>query len=431
MIDYNKLISEYLPDKNEKNKLKVISSDIISKINLICKNENIDASPVEVGSVSKKTNLKCSDIDIFITFDKKYSKDFIEKKGVEIGHEILKNGVEKYAEHPYVSGSIENIKIDIVPAFKINKGERIVTTVDRTPLHTLYVNENTNENMIKDILLLKIFMKKVNVYGSEVSKSGFSGYLCELLIISYKSFDNVIKKFANLKGKLIIPEDKSLENKFNEPVIIIDPVDPTRNAGAAVNIENLSRIEIASKLFISGIDVFNFKNNIIINKDRKTIIKVFVLKKPDIIDDILYPQVIRLKNKIWEIMEMNKFIPLSWEIDIKEDIEILIEYERDIIPLVSIHMGPPAESNESIKFINVWKNNKRLLRGPYILNNRLYVDVKNKYTKFEDFFNNEIKNMDVGKNINDLKNNIKIIDVNENTDMDVINKFYSKCLFND
>jgi len=431
MIDYNKIISEYLPDKNEQDKLKTISSEIISKINLICKNENIDASPVEVGSVSKKTNLKCSDIDIFITFDKKYPKDFIEKKGVEIGHKILKNGVEKYAEHPYVSGSIENIKIDIVPAFKINKGERIVTTVDRTPLHTIYVNENTNENMIKDILLLKIFMKKVNVYGSEVSKSGFSGYLCELLIINYKSFDNVIKKFANLKGKLIIPEDKSLENKFNEPVIIIDPVDPTRNAGAAVDIENLSRIEIASKLFISGIDVFNFKNNIIINKDRKTVIKIFVLKKPDIIDDILYPQVVRLKNKIWEIMEMNKFIPLSWEIDIKEDIEILIEYERDIIPLVSIHMGPPAESNESIKFINAWKNNKRLLRGPYILNNRLYVDIKNKYTKFEDFFNDEIKNMDIGKNINDLKDNIKIIDVNGNTDMNVINKFYSKCLFND
>ncbi len=430
MIDYNKIISEYLPDKNERDKLKIISSEIINGINLICKNENIDASPVEVGSVSKKTNLKCSDIDIFITFDKKYSKDFIERKGVEIGHKILKNGVEKYAEHPYVSGSIENIKIDIVPAFKINKGEKIVSTVDRTPLHTLYVNENTNENMIKDILLLKIFMKKVNVYGSEVSKSGFSGYLCELLIINYGNFDNVIKKFANLKGKLIIPEDKSLENKFNETVIIIDPVDPTRNAGAAVSIENLSRIEIASKLFISGIDVFNFKNNIIINKDRKTVIKVFVLKKPDIINDILYPQVVRLKNKIWEIMEMNKFIPLSWEIDIKENIEILIEYERDIIPLVSIHMGPPAESNESIKFINVWKNNKRLLRGPYILNNRLYVDIKNKYTKFEDFFDNEIKNMDVGKNINDLKNNIKIIDVNENTDMNVIDKFYSKCLFN-
>jgi len=430
MIDYNKIISEYLPDKNERDKLKIISSEIINGINLICKNENIDASPVEVGSVSKKTNLKCSDIDIFITFDKKYSKDFIERKGVEIGHKILKNGVEKYAEHPYVSGSIENIKIDIVPAFKINKGEKIVSTVDRTPLHTLYVNENTNENMIKDILLLKIFMKKVNVYGSEVSKSGFSGYLCELLIINYGNFDNVIKKFANLKGKLIIPEDKSLENKFNEPVIIIDPVDPTRNAGAAVSIENLSRIEIASKLFISGIDVFNFKNNIIINKDRKTVIKVFVLKKPDIINDILYPQVVRLKNKIWEIMEMNKFIPLSWEIDIKENIEILIEYERDIIPLVSIHMGPPAESNESIKFINAWKNNKRLLRGPYILNNRLYVDIKNKYTKFEDFFNNEIKNMDIGKNINDLKNNIKIIDVNENTDMNVIDKFYSKCLFN-
>lgn len=431
MIDYNKIISEYSPDKTEREKLNRISSGIIDKINLICKNENINAFPVEVGSVSKKTNLKCSDIDIFITFDKKYSKEFIEKKGVEIGHKILNNGVEKYAEHPYVSGTVDNIKIDIVPAFKINKGEKIISTVDRTPLHTEYVNENTDEMKIKDILLLKIFMKTVNVYGSEVSKSGFSGYLCELLIIKYGSFDNVIKKFADLKGKLIVPEDKTLEKKFEEPVIIIDPVDPTRNAGAAVSIENLSRMKIASKLFISGTDVFNLKNNKINKINRGTIIKVFVLKKPDIIDDIIYPQAVRLKNKIWEIMYRNGFIPLSWEIDIEHDIEILMEYERDTIPLVSIHMGPPAESDESIKFINVWKNNKRLIRGPYILNDRLYVDIKNKYVKFEDVFNNEIKSMDIGKNIDNLKNDIKICDVDENIPMNVVNKFYLKSLFND
>ncbi len=431
MVDYNKIISDYSPDENERKKLENISSEVTDKINLICRNENIDASPVEVGSVSKKTNLKCSDIDIFIIFDRKYSKDFIERKGLEIGHKILKNGVEKYAEHPYVSGTIENVKVDIVPAFKIKSGERIVSTVDRTPLHTAYVNDNTDKNKIRDILLLKIFMKTVHVYGSEVSRSGFSGYLCELLIINYGTFDNVIKKFANLKGKLIVPEDQSLEKKFDEPVIIIDPVDPTRNAGAAVSIENLSRMEIASKLLISGIDVFNSENSKINKINRGTIMRVFVLNKPDIIDDIIYPQAVRLKNKIWEIMDKNGFMPLSWEIDIENDIEVLIEHERNVIPTVSVHRGPPAESNESIKFINVWKNNKRLLRGPYILGDRLYVDIKNKYTEFEDVFNNKIKNIDIGKNLNEFKDNIKIVNVNENTSMNVVNKFYSKSLFND
>ncbi len=431
MVDYNKIISDYSPDENERKKLENISSEVTDKINLICRNENIDASPVEVGSVSKKTNLKCSDIDIFIIFDRKYSRDFIEGKGLEIGHKILKNGVEKYAEHPYVSGTIENVKVDIVPAFKIKSGERIVSTVDRTPLHTAYVNDNTDKNKIRDILLLKIFMKTVHVYGSEVSRSGFSGYLCELLIINYGTFDNVIKKFANLKGKLIVPEGQSLEKKFDEPVIIIDPVDPTRNAGAAVNIENLSRMEIASKLLISGIDVFNSEKNKINKINRGTIMKVFVLNKPDIIDDIIYPQAVRLKNKIWEIMDRNGFMPLSWEIDIENDIEVLIEHERNVIPTVGVHRGPPAESNESIKFINVWKNNKRLLRGAYILGDRLYVDIKNKYTEFEDVFNKEIKNIDIGKNLNKFKDNIKIINVNENTSMNVVNKFYSKSLFND
>ena len=42
--------------------------------------------------------------------------------------------------------------------------------------------------------------------------------------------------------------------------------------------------------------------------------------------------------------------------------------------LVQRHIGPPAESNESLKFIDVWKERSELMRGPYIVGDRIYVD---------------------------------------------------------
>ncbi len=430
MVNYNEILSAYLPDKEESEKLFSISERIKKEINDYCIKENINAEAMEVGSLSKKTNLKCSDVDIFILFDKEYSKKYIEIKGTEIGHKILKNGYEKYAEHPYVSGYIDGVKVDIVPAFKIDEGETIVSSVDRTPLHTRFVNSYSNERIIRDIRLLKVFMKLINVYGSEISKSGFSGYLCELLIIKLGSFDNVIKKFAYVNGRLHIPEGVDYEKKFIEPAIIIDPVDPNRNAAAAVSIENLSKMKVASKLFIKYGNMDFIKNSITEEKRKRgTFIKIFIINKPDIIDEIVYPQAVRFKGKIWEIFKNYDFLPVASEIFLGKDIEILIEYERKVLPDMVIHQGPPIDSPEILKFIDIWKNNDRLMRGPYIIGDRIYVDIKRRSTDFYSIFYSNIEKIDIGKNLNALKKNIKIIDVDENTNYEVLKKFYFRSLF--
>ncbi|AAT43120.1 CCA tRNA nucleotidyltransferase [Picrophilus oshimae] len=426
MIDYKKILGDYTPDYEESLRLKCIENGIIKKLNDIISSRNIDAEPVSVGSYSKGTNLKNSDLDIFIVFSKKYPKNEMESIGLSLGHYILENGVEKYAEHPYVSGYIENVKIDIVPAYKIEPGQRIVSTVDRTPLHTKYVIENTDENLRNDIRLLKIFMKANNVYGSEVSKAGFSGYLCEILVINFKSFDAVIKYFSKLKGRLIIPENSG--KKFQEPVVIVDPVDPTRNAGAAVSLENLSRMKIASKLFLLNKNESFFYPREISPRYHKrgTCIYIITLKRPDIIDDIIYPQVFRFERQIFNIADRYGFMPVSSEINVDNNIEILIELQRDVLPDVSKHAGPPVDSDESINFINVWKD--RALRGPYIERDRLYVDSETRIKSFYDALNLELKKMDIGKNLNKLKDGIKIIKYN-NSDFNVVKKFFSKDIF--
>jgi tRNA nucleotidyltransferase (CCA-adding enzyme) len=283
------------------------------------------------------------------------------------------------------------------------------------------------EKMIRDIRLLKVFLKSINVYGSEVSKSGFSGYICELIIITFGTFKNFIQYASRLNGKMIIP--KYCKKEFNEPVIIIDPIDPTRNAGAAVSEENLSKLKLAAKLYVANREDIIFHTRPVVKTDRKTLMKVFVIKKPDIIDDIVYPQAVRLKNKIWDIFHRSGFMPVSCELYVGNEIEILIEYKLEKLPNVQRHIGPPAESNESLKFIDVWKERSELMRGPYIIGDRIYVDMRTQYTDIDEIIRMELKKMDIGKNLNEFKNEIKILSGSQINGLNVMKKFYSKYLF--
>jgi len=45
---------------------------------------------------------------------------------------------------------------------------------------------------------LKQFMKGIGVYGSELRRRGFSGYLTELLVINYGSFLGVLKEASSI-----------------------------------------------------------------------------------------------------------------------------------------------------------------------------------------------------------------------------------------
>jgi tRNA nucleotidyltransferase (CCA-adding enzyme) len=53
--------------------------------------------------------------------------------------------------------------------------------------------------MLGEVRLLKKFMKGTGVYGAEIKIGGFSGYLCELLILKYRSFAQTIEAFAPLQ----------------------------------------------------------------------------------------------------------------------------------------------------------------------------------------------------------------------------------------
>ena len=55
-----------------------------------------------------------------------------------------------------------------------------------------------------EVRLLKKFMQGIGVYGAEIKVGGFSGYLCELLIMKYGSFTQTIRAFAQYNQRVVI-----------------------------------------------------------------------------------------------------------------------------------------------------------------------------------------------------------------------------------
>ena len=380
----------------------------------------INAEPILVGSVAKGTHLKNPDLDVFILFSTDYSQDEMEKYGLEIARAVLSNAISKYAEHPYLRGKWMDFDVDVVPSYHVGRADMKITAVDRTPFHTEYVRKNLPEEMRDDVRLLKAFMKGVGIYGAEARVQGFSGYLCELLVIKYGSFLNVLKNAVRWKRRVRIYIDEGDFKRFNDPLVFIDPVDSNRNVASAVSERSKSMMTFASRQFLKNPSIkFFFPDPIVPLSDesllrkiseRKTVIFVVKFQKPELIDDVLYPQMRRTMDAFVAIL--NDFHPLSafYFID-GSNAYFIIELERDELPVVRRHEGPPVWTDNADEFYDKWKNDA--FRGPYVDGYRIYADVGRKLRTVEEVLRNGVKNYKLGKSFDMIKEKMQIARLNE------------------
>ena len=189
-----------------------------------------------VGSAARGTWISGThDLDIFITFPEDTSREELEEFGLSIAREIAKDAdrsEERYAEHPYINMRYMDFDVDLVPCFRVSSPDSIKSAVDRTPFHNEFIKQNIS-GLENDVLLLKQFMRGGGVYGSELRTQGFSGYLTELLVIHYGSFENVLGSACDWKPNLVIDIKEHGLLKHTDPLIVVDPTDPKRNVAAA------------------------------------------------------------------------------------------------------------------------------------------------------------------------------------------------------
>lgn len=359
---------------------------IRSKVELI--KDLLKEYDIEVhGSFRKGTWLKNdTDVDLFVFFNKNFPRDKFPKVISEIKEKL--KGIETkigYADHPYLITIVDNIEIDIVPAIRVESGDKAITPVDRTPFHTQYVISHLDEKGKDEVRLLKQFMKGIGVYGAEIKVEGFSGYVSELLIIYFRSFRKVLEAASKWKPPVKILLTNPQRN-FESPLILPDPVDPKRNAGSAVSLKKLAEFSLAARYYLKKPSINFFfpvfpKYTII--KGDVMIIKLFAENSPP---DVFWGQVKRSMKKIRKALELVGYRVIdiqAWGGE--NDAVIGIQLESKIIGEYYTLQGPPFYIIENVdKFI---EENENIWVGE---DGRLYTIKRRKETDIQKIISNNI-----------------------------------------
>lgn len=408
-IDFNNILKVIKPTKEENEKVKSLSDKLINIINRIANKNNIDAEAVLVGSVAKGTWLSGkADVDIFIKFPLSTSEADLKKLGLELGHNCIEEmqGEHelRYASHPYITGFIEGFEIDFVPCYIIKSAEELKSAVDRTILHTEYVKANLKEKQKDEVLLLKKFMGSIHTYSAEFKVGGFSGYLCELLIIHYGSFLDVLKAASKewRPNYKIDIENYGTAELFSEPLVVIDPTDKNRNVAAALKLQKMSEFIVASRNFLDDPkEGYFFDKDIAANKNeiktefesRETKTLLIRFKPPEVPADALYPQIKKTENSLRGVLEREDFKVFntdSWT-DESQNVIILLEMEIWKLPQVKKHSGPFVWSKgHQHKFMEKYGAKS------YVEENRWVAEIDRKYKNVEPFLNNILVENKIG-----------------------------------
>ncbi len=388
-MTYKKIFTQVLepaiPSKAEQAKVKKEINAFLSLLNVQLKKSAIDAKAVLGGSSAKAVWLSGDfDVDIFVKFNaKKYKdrniSDLLEKALIHFNPERI-HGSRDYF---WVQN---NIKFEVVPVLDIKKSSDAQNVTDFSPLHVNWVKKNS-KNLTADIRLAKLFCKASKCYGAESYIKGFSGHVLDILVINYKGFLKFLRAASKWKPKTIIDinrvhKGKALLNinksKTEGPLVIVDPVEPYRNAAAALSTANFNNfIKIAKQFLKSPSAKFFTPKEINFNKLKKQghlfIIDIKPLKaKPDVAGAKFVCAFEYLKKKLDNFNIKNA----GWQLN-KNDLWFFV-LKNNKLPNFYELKGPPIKMKDAVKGFKK-KHKSTFKKGP-----RLYTKVKRPLTKAND-----------------------------------------------
>lgn len=327
------------------------------------------------GSFAKGTLLSDKrEIDVFVLFED-VDDEWIEKNSIKVLEKCLHpfRVKRKHAQHPYLTVLADDLSADVVPARLIESPSQSKLGVSRTPFHTEYVKSKIrmNPRLADEIRLLKSFMKGVGVYGAETGKEGFSGYLAELLVINYGGFRETLREATKWTPPIYIDVEGvgsrgELEKKYRGcPLIVVDPVDPERNAGAAVSLEKLGLFILASRMYLQKPDKIFF--HVYSEKSRVSSPAVIAYFEGDYstkAEAVVLGKLKRVSEVIETTLREYGFKPAWRAYGFEEDIAIVVVGLESLeLPHLELREGPRAwdDLERTIRFIS-----KRIAEGGYV-----------------------------------------------------------------
>lgn len=378
------------------------------------------------GSLTRDTWLPDKlEFDVFVCFPEKMKDKQMEQTGLRIGTAIARKlkaeAKVEYAEHPYTNVAYEGIDIDIVPCYSVASAEKIKSAVDRTPFHVQYIEKHLPGRLADQVRLFKQFLKAAKIYGADAKTEGLSGYTCELLIIQYQGFQNLLKAIAKWQTGEIVDLEKvynketlpEAKKKFwNQPLAVIDPTDKNRNTAAALTAKNFLLLKKLAAEFLKKPSTEFFlpsqqqpiseKELADLQSQRKTETIIVKFIPPKVVPDVLYPQLRKFGERLQSILEETRYefkVMNHGEFtDEKFIAAVVLEMEVAHLPAVQKRIGPSIfAQKESKEFLDKY-NQSTILAGPYVEDGTWIVETPRQFLNAHDkLLDSLTKSLDVLK----------------------------------
>ncbi|ERG90665.1 MAG: CCA-adding enzyme [Haloquadratum walsbyi J07HQW1] len=390
------------PGAAERKAMRQVTAQLRSRITTEIESLPVDADIIQVGSTARGTWLAGDrDIDMFVRFPADLDREVLEEYGLTIGNAVLPSGDEEYAEHPYVTGTFEGFEVDLVPCYDVDAGSELQSAVDRTPHHNRYLQTRIGESTAAAVRVLKQFLKGIGAYGSDLRTRGFSGYLTELLVVEYGDFEGVLKTAAKWEPPIEIDPKAHGSAAHDDPLVVVDPTDPTRNVAAVCSATNISRLqhyarqfleEPAQTYFTSPTETTAKMDSEVVRthlQRRGTSPVAVVFDSPDIVDDQLYPQLRKSIQGIRTALEAEGFDVIRTATFADDQAVLFIELMHRHCPAIERHTGPPIAVREhASEFYTAYESDTHTY-GPFIDDDRYVVERERTWTDAAAFLRSE------------------------------------------
>src|SRR5438445_4497128 len=379
-----RVLARIRPTPDEEARIEKVVREILDRLRSTVRSKGCDAKPFLAGSVAKGTHLTGTEIDVFVAFPPDLPRADLEERGLALGT-LLDKGAHLYAEHPYTRGWYGGFEVEIVPCYRITDATQRMSAVDRTALHVDYVLGRVKEGQTDEIRLLKAWAEGIGVYGAEAKILGFSGYLCELLVLKNGTFRGVLEASLSWRPGIVLELDRAPARTFPEPLTAADPVDPSRNVATAVSVEQLATFVHAPREYLQSPSERRFFPRPLkpppIAKLRAAVkrrgggLLAISIPAPAITDDVLYPQLRKAHRAFLDLFHRYEFHVYDSRFELAGKAAIfLFEFAVDSLPRVSRHVGPPVWVKNAKEFLDKWRGSPKTIAGPFAQGERWAVD---------------------------------------------------------
>ena len=437
-----KILARVKPNENQHEEIDTFIVKMKTSLAEELRKGGINADVEVHGSVARDTWLVGQkDIDTFIILRHGAERKELYRVNEVVKGYVGKGWVEAYAEHPYVKKEMDGFEVEFIPCFRTEVGKGFASATDRTPLHTGYLQPRLTDLLRDDIRVLKAFMKGIGVYGAEIKVGGFSGYLCELLILGYGSFDALIEAAANWGDHQLVQMDK-VPNilKFKEPLVVIDPVDSNRNVASAVTETAFWTFVAAARAFSKKPsekfyapkthDTSKLKDEL--KKKEADILFVVIRDEEPPVPDSLWGQLYRTEKALGRALGDRGFKVFrsgSWSDETKRHI-FIYELESIVLPPIVKKIGPPVRLyKESSDFLETYIESPDLISGPGIEGGKWWVEVKRKHVTLRTYLKKALSDsyeeLGVPKRLADLISEDGDVYINEEIEGELMGEFPS------